>query len=446
MGILGNYFLRTKEEKLKNFKYESLKEDRNGIFATYQEYLPLIKKCYEEDLYWHGTGRYHYEYDMNSREKEADQGNVFDVLESIIDRKAILAHRDLFLNFENQTAKTISLTPCRMYARCYAEIHQYELDPLKYEYGSVSFWISVIVPIQLVAVLRNNPVRVYGPHIKKIIGNIKGFKKIRGWISTFRKDSREKKFSLLNIDKIRSDIEGNHGILIAFKKEMIKTTPFDKGMERFEARACGDIPFDALSHMEVPVANLEEIKNFLGSKKIMIPVIPIEYGERYCNNYRLPYLIGEEVVKSENGITKIVTDVVSRIAGLFSGNWGQNAAGILIYCPGTGEILLLKRSGFTFNSGKWSVPGGAKRESETFLLAAKREAAEEMQGLPCGTVREEPYIYKKKNFTYQTFILDISVEERGIFSPRLNWENTDYKWFKKAKSGMLIFTQGFMSC
>lgn len=291
MRILGNYFLRTKEEKLKSFKYERLKEDPNGIFSAYQEYLPLIKKCYEEDLYWHGTGRYHYEYNINSREEEASRENVFDVLESIIDRKAVLAHQDLFLNFDNQAAKTISLTSCRMYARCYAEIHQYELDPLGYEYGTISFWIGVIIPIQLVAILKNNPIRTYAPHVKKIIGNIKGFKKIKGWISTFRKDLQDKRFSLFGLDKIRSDIEGNHGILLAFKKQIVKVTPFDKGMERFEARVHGDIPFDTLSHIEVPVANLEEVKKLLESKKVMIPVIPIEFGERYCNNFSLNDLI-----------------------------------------------------------------------------------------------------------------------------------------------------------
>jgi hypothetical protein len=253
--------------------------------------LSLIEKYYAQDLYWHGTGRYHYQYDMNSREEEADHENIFDVLESIIDQKAILAHQDLFLNFDNQGVKTISLTSCRMYARCYAEIHQYELDSLRYEYGTILFWISVIVPMQLVAVLRNSSIRTYTPHIRKIIGNIKGFRKIRGWISTLRKDSQGKKFSLFGIDKLRSDIIGNHGVLLAFKKKAVETVPFDKGMERFEARVQGDISIESLSHIEVPIANLGEVKEFLESKKVMIPVIPIEFGERYCNKFSLNDLV-----------------------------------------------------------------------------------------------------------------------------------------------------------
>lgn len=292
MGIFSNCFIRTKEEKLKGFRYDDLKEAYKDDFSTYKEYLPLIEKCYAQDLYWHGTGRYHYRYDMNSREEEADRENVFDVLESIVDRKAVLAHQDLFVNFDSQAARTVSLTLCRMYARCYAEIHQYESDPLRYEYGTVRFWAGVIVPVQMIAILRNNPVRAYAPHFKKIVENTRGLRKLKGWISTFRKDFQSKRFPLSGIHDIRSDVVGNHGILLAFKKGSLKTVPFDKAVERFEARVAGDLPLGSLSHIEVPVANLDEVKQFLESKNVTVPVIPIEFGERYCNRFSLKELIG----------------------------------------------------------------------------------------------------------------------------------------------------------
>lgn len=292
MEILSNYLVRTKGEKLKSFKYDNLKKGPNDDFSAYQEYLPLIEKCYKQDLYWHGTGRYHYEYNMNSREEKANYERVFDVLESLINRKAVVAHHDLFVDFSTQGKKTISLTPCRMYGRCYAEIHQYEANPLSYEYGDVAFWMNVIVPLQAIAILGSNPIRNYFPQLVNILKQRKTGKKVSGWISTFRNINNKKSYSIFHLGKIRSDIQNNHGILLAFKKNNIKTYSFDRAIEKFEARTHEDIPTSSLSHIEVPVANLQEVKDFLKNREIDIPVIPIEFGERYCNKFSLRELLG----------------------------------------------------------------------------------------------------------------------------------------------------------
>lgn len=292
MGILTNYFVRTRGKKLEGFKYDSLKNDRVGDFSAYQEYLPLIEKCYTQDLYWHGTGRYHYEYNMNSREEQADHEKIFDVLESIINQKGMMAHHDLFVDFSTQGKKTISLTSCRMYARCYAEIHQCEANLLAYEYGDIAFWMKVIIPLQIIALLGNNPIRNYFPRFIDIFKQKRAHKKVSGWISTFRNVNKKKSYSIFHLDKIRSDIRNNHGILLAFKKDNIKTYSFDRAIEKFEARTHEDIPLGSLSHIEVPIANIKEVEDLLKKHNVYTLVIPIEYGEKYCNKFSLKELIG----------------------------------------------------------------------------------------------------------------------------------------------------------
>lgn len=119
-----------------------------------------------------------------------------------------------------------------------------------------------------------------------------------------------------------------------------------------------------------------------------------------------------------------------------SKTWGKGAAGILVYCPETQEVLLLKRSPHVFDPNTWGIPGGARKQTskglESSLITAAKESEEEIGGLPEGRIRKTPYTHHKPgtDFTYDTFILEVSKKERGSFIPFLNWENTGYKWFK----------------
>lgn len=71
-------------------------------------------------------------------------------------------------------------------------------------------------------------------------------------------------------------------------------------------------------------------------------------------------------------------------------------------------------------------------ELESSLITALKESNEEMGDLPEGMIRKIPYTHKKigTDFTYDTFILEVNKSQRKSFIPRLNWENTDYRWIK----------------
>lgn len=117
--------------------------------------------------------------------------------------------------------------------------------------------------------------------------------------------------------------------------------------------------------------------------------------------------------------------------------WGEGGAGILVVSPGSGEALLLKRSNYVQDPGVWGIPGGARRETvkgvlEDPLRAAVVESREEMGSLPKGEITREPYLYERPggNFTFHTFVLEIDHNERELFVPCLNWENTEYRWVR----------------
>jgi 8-oxo-dGTP pyrophosphatase MutT (NUDIX family) len=120
-----------------------------------------------------------------------------------------------------------------------------------------------------------------------------------------------------------------------------------------------------------------------------------------------------------------------------SGTWGRGASGILIISQESEEILLLKRSSHVLDPGVWGIPGGARKEDtdglEDALVTAIAESYEELGNLPKGRMRKKPYIHQKPgtDFTYQTFVLEIDINEKDRFVPQLNWENTEYKWLRR---------------
>ena len=58
-------------------------------------------------------------------------------------------------------------------------------------------------------------------------------------------------------------------------------------------------------------------------------------------------------------------------------HWGlYGAAGLLVVAPG-GAVLLQHRAPWSHGGDTWGVPGGARRQGETPLQAARRETVEE---------------------------------------------------------------------
>jgi hypothetical protein len=133
---LENFVLKKAEDALRPYrrKAELLKKT---FESKYQSYLPCIEKLYGKAAYWHGTGRYHYSYQGESRYESVSAGGLLDVLDSIIQHDGLTPHQDPWID---SGGKTISLGTVRMHSRLFARIHLYETDSLPYELGSLRYW------------------------------------------------------------------------------------------------------------------------------------------------------------------------------------------------------------------------------------------------------------------------------------------------------------------
>ena len=108
--------------------------------------------------------------------------------------------------------------------------------------------------------------------------------------------------------------------------------------------------------------------------------------------------------------------------------WGKRAAGVIIRAP-SGKVLMLHRSNDVFDPNQWGVPGGRVDRGHGVDQTVRKEAAEELGGLPRGftvAANQNPHVFKAPDadFQYHTYLADVPEE----FTPQLNWEHTGHEW------------------
>jgi len=119
--------------------------------------------------------------------------------------------------------------------------------------------------------------------------------------------------------------------------------------------------------------------------------------------------------------------------GMVGEDWGSSASGLLV--TDGDRVLLLKRSPYVQDPGLWGIPGGAvpvdydtgKRKDAK--RSALDEAREEMGGIPSGSVGGKHVFRKPSGFTFTTYIYETDPDSLDRFTPRLNWEHTDWGLF-----------------
>jgi hypothetical protein len=234
-----------------------------------------IKSLYGQAYYWHGTGRYHYKHSGESKYDSRATSQTVDVLQSIIKQGGLKPQYDFWMDMNS-----ISLTKNRFHARAYAQFHQYKSDPLKYEYGTTRFWFYVLSMKQLFtnSFLRN----ISG--IQNLKANSDFNSKFQQWGGYVRRDLVENPISALAFYKLRSDIPNNYGLLFGIKKNGVKELRYNPTIERFEVRSAHPATFKQMTHLEVPIANLEETQKMLNAGGIKLTLIPLELVEIFCNS------------------------------------------------------------------------------------------------------------------------------------------------------------------
>jgi len=288
MDLPERLLVSRSEKHLRKYR-DAAKHMRAEFLHQYYSYLPEIERCYERAGYWHGTGRYHHYHADDSRYQNVDMKRVVDVLESILEEGALTKHTDLWVKFHGQLKKTVSVAPSRMHARLYAHIHLREGVWLEYVFGGTRFWMGFFVLLaswQIFAKSSQEERRF----AKWTILNRNLFKQVRAWGSAVCNLDRYKILPFWRAYDLRSDIAENYGILFGIKREAIQGDGMLPFIKRLEIRIEQEITLADMTHVEVPLENVEETKRMLVSKKIPLPVIPLEFGELYCSQFPLTKL------------------------------------------------------------------------------------------------------------------------------------------------------------
>lgn len=124
--------------------------------------------------------------------------------------------------------------------------------------------------------------------------------------------------------------------------------------------------------------------------------------------------------------------------------WGKAGAGIMFMCAEDKTVMLVKRSAGVMEPGTWGITGGsckgeghwsgeegeAVSEEEAWMCAG-RETLEELRYFPKKLEIVSKVVYRKKSFSYTTFIVNITAHEKEKMSGKivLNWENDEFRWF-----------------
>lgn len=262
---------------------ESFKQEH----SDYAKYLPRIEACLLKATYWHGTGRYHYSYQGESRYENVDAGELLDVLDSIIRHDGLLPHNDPWID---SGGKTVSLGTVRMHSRLFARIHLYEHDTLLYELGSVPCWVHLYTRLLLLWLLTNLGSCM---QFMKSLFRRSTYKDLQSWVGAIRRPQNGKVISLSHFVSGKSpdsDIRGNYPILFGISKgtlRVIDTVPLTHAVE---VRSLQPVTLKDFTHMEVPLANVKETENFLGTNGISLPVLPLEYVDAFMSNIPLKTL------------------------------------------------------------------------------------------------------------------------------------------------------------
>lgn len=107
----------------------------------------------------------------------------------------------------------------------------------------------------------------------------------------------------------------------------------------------------------------------------------------------------------------------------------EYGAGLLIYRPIDGKILMTRRAVGESHPGYWDFAGGGVEEGETELEAAIREGREELGGLPRLKIYTEPFWWAPgPDFAFALFLAQMD-ESGEAWGPTLSDEHDLFGWF-----------------
>lgn len=267
------------EKKLLPYRIEAerFKSEQREV---YEHYFPCIQKCLEEATYWHGTGRYHYQYQGESRYESVRADALLDVLGSLVEQDGLIPHHDPWID---SGGKTVSLATVRMHSRLFARIHLYEKDTLTYELGDIRFWVILYTKLLLLWTIRN----VY--NCRQFIAGLfrrGSYTDLQTYASALRKPHGNRAVAfgdLITMQAVTTDIPGNYPILIGISKKNLQTVDTIPLTHAVEVRSLQPVMLQNFTHIEVPLVKIEETEKVLKEKGVELAVLPLEFVDIYVS-------------------------------------------------------------------------------------------------------------------------------------------------------------------
>jgi hypothetical protein len=236
--------------------------------------LPKIQQLYGKAAYWHGTGRY----------QHTPTGPDKDILDGIATKGALSPQLDTF-DFVSGDAQSISLAPTRMYARDYARMFFPKGKDIPNLYGEGVWSRRMALAAGLALLTHPSIILKMGRDKKNITHNA------RNWVARITREHIPTKTILSKSLSARTDIPNNYPLLFGIKDENLVFRKTDAKYLAYEKRVTQPITLQTMSHVEVPFEKVQETKQVLEEKGIILPVIPIEFGEQYCRNFSFTTLM-----------------------------------------------------------------------------------------------------------------------------------------------------------
>ncbi|NLI41313.1 MAG: hypothetical protein GX421_09060 [Caldisericales bacterium] len=230
--------------------------------------------CAKQAKLWHGTGRLQHV-----------DGRIRDVLQSIARQGAIKPARDVYAIMAGGTEMiSLSMTPHRMVARSYADIHGKGAAE-DCRYGSSLQWAAYFFSTFYASlILRNTVSVVHDLSVwQKKATNAEG-------VTTWGQKVNQKARYIWDVFDYGSDISGNYPILFGIKKIGQKVS-IPQSFHHLEVRVSEPVLLKEVSHIEVPQAYQKETESILAERNYRVPVFAIELGEYVFSQRRFSELV-----------------------------------------------------------------------------------------------------------------------------------------------------------
>lgn len=266
----------------------NLTEARNvevpkSVSEAYTRYKPVIESIYgsekiRTDRFFHGTGYLQYTHESTPGTYTEGVSNIVD---GIFDEGVKVAP-DGWLGTPGNIPTT-SLSRARFYARSYALLHETEDIPLEWQYGSKKDW-AMYFALDTGLDMRPSEFLTLAYTIGKTHYGVKdGPRFSPGWFGKVRKDiPRDLKY--MDLADAYSTIEGNFPVIAVFDAEAVSSYRVP-ALSRYEDRTMFDVPPGKLLALEVPLSQVEMVKNKARDSGVSIPVLPIECVDLHASHF-----------------------------------------------------------------------------------------------------------------------------------------------------------------